>query len=65
MSTWIDGHFVGEQKLPVRTALAPFETMGARSGELPLWDLHLWLLHFLVIWGMILVAMPLEQEIQS
>jgi len=41
MSTWIDGHFVGEQALPQRTALAPFETMGARSGELPLWDLHL------------------------
>ena len=41
MSTWIDGHFVGEQKLPVRTSLAPFETMGARSGELPLWNLHL------------------------
>ena len=41
MSTWIDGHFVGEQKLPVRTGLAPFETMGAVHGSVPLWPHHL------------------------
>lgn len=41
MSTWIDGHFVGEQKLPPRTSFAPFETMGAAHGDLPLWPHHL------------------------
>lgn len=40
MTTWIDGALVGEQRLPQRTGVAPFETIGARSGALPLWDLH-------------------------
>lgn len=41
MSMWIDGHFVGEQKLPPRSGLAPFETMGAVHGDVPLWPHHL------------------------
>lgn len=41
MTAWVDGQFVGDGQLPRRTGIAPFETMGARGGELPLWDHHL------------------------
>lgn len=41
MTAWVDGQFVGDAAMPNRVGIAPFETMGARSGELPLWDLHL------------------------
>jgi para-aminobenzoate synthetase/4-amino-4-deoxychorismate lyase len=41
MNAWVDGTFVPAAALPRRTAVAPFETMGARSGDVPLWDLHL------------------------
>ncbi len=41
MSTWLDGASVGDGRLPPRTGIAPFETMGARAGAVPLWDRHL------------------------
>ncbi|MBL8754406.1 MAG: aminotransferase class IV [Planctomycetes bacterium] len=41
MNAWLDGRFVPESRLPRRRAIAPFETMGARGGDVPLWDLHL------------------------
>lgn len=41
MTTWIDGRFAGADPLPARIGIAPFETMGARAGALPLWPLHL------------------------
>jgi branched-subunit amino acid aminotransferase/4-amino-4-deoxychorismate lyase len=40
MTAWLDGSIVGDGQLPKRTGVAPFETMGAEGGELPLWDLH-------------------------
>lgn len=41
MTAWLDGRMVPESALPRRVGTAPFETMGARQAELPLWDLHL------------------------
>jgi branched-subunit amino acid aminotransferase/4-amino-4-deoxychorismate lyase len=41
VTVWVDGVVVGDRDVPVRTGIAPFETMGAVGGELPLWDLHL------------------------
>lgn len=43
MNVWIDGRFVASTDLPPLRAgsVAPFETMGAREGLVPLWDLHL------------------------
>lgn len=43
MTIWVDGSLLPADAAPVRDAgaLSPFETMGARGGELPLWDDHL------------------------
>lgn len=41
MTAWLDGRVVAESALPRRAGTAPFETMGAKHGGLPLWDLHL------------------------
>lgn len=41
MTAWVDGRIVADGALPRRAGVAPFETMGARVGELPLWDRHL------------------------
>lgn len=41
MTAWVDGQLVADGALPRRAGVAPFETMGARGGELPLWDRHL------------------------
>lgn len=41
MNAWCDGAFVAESALPARTGPAPFETMGALAGGIPLWELHL------------------------
>lgn len=41
MTAYVDGRLVGDGELPRRVGVAPFETMGASGGALPLWDLHL------------------------
>ena len=41
MNAWLDGRDVAESALPARDGTAPFETLGARGGELPLWERHL------------------------
>jgi branched-subunit amino acid aminotransferase/4-amino-4-deoxychorismate lyase len=41
VNAWCDGAFVPENALPARTGIAPFETMGAVAGGIPLWELHL------------------------
>lgn len=41
MTLWVDGRFVPGGDAPRRIGIAPFETMGAMDGELPLWDRHL------------------------
>ncbi len=43
MTAWLDGAFVPAGALPPPPphAISPFETMGARNAEVPLWDLHL------------------------
>jgi branched-subunit amino acid aminotransferase/4-amino-4-deoxychorismate lyase len=41
VTLWVDGRFVPGGDAPRRTGSAPFETMGAANGELPLWDRHL------------------------
>ncbi|MBL8732112.1 MAG: aminotransferase class IV [Planctomycetes bacterium] len=41
MTAWLDGRFVAVATLPKPDAVAPFETMAARAGELPLWPRHL------------------------
>jgi branched-subunit amino acid aminotransferase/4-amino-4-deoxychorismate lyase len=41
VTAWVDGQLVGDGALPRRAGVAPFETMGARDGALPLWDRHL------------------------
>ncbi|MCU0864082.1 MAG: aminotransferase class IV [Planctomycetes bacterium] len=41
MTNWIDGRFVADSSLPKRKGIAPFETMGAEGGEVPLWRHHL------------------------
>ncbi len=45
MNCWLDGRSVAASALPPRTGIAPFETMGARAAELPLWERHLTRLH--------------------
>lgn len=41
MTAYLDGQMVPDGALPPRTGVAPFETMGARAAELPLWEPHL------------------------
>jgi branched-subunit amino acid aminotransferase/4-amino-4-deoxychorismate lyase len=41
MNAWLDGRSVTESALPKRTGTAPFETIGASDGALPLWERHL------------------------
>jgi branched-subunit amino acid aminotransferase/4-amino-4-deoxychorismate lyase len=41
MTIWVDGRLLPGSELPKRTGMAPFETMGARRCEVPLWDLHM------------------------
>ena len=41
MTIWVDGQLLGGSDVPRTKAIAPFETMGARGGMLPLWPLHL------------------------
>jgi branched-subunit amino acid aminotransferase/4-amino-4-deoxychorismate lyase len=41
VTAWVDGKVVADGELPRRAGVAPFETMGARGGGLPLWDRHL------------------------
>lgn len=41
MTIWIDGELQGGSTVPRSKQFAPFETMGARGGDLPLWSRHL------------------------
>lgn len=41
MTAWVDGQIVAEAAVPKRMGIAPFETMGAAAGALPLWPDHL------------------------
>jgi branched-subunit amino acid aminotransferase/4-amino-4-deoxychorismate lyase len=41
VTAWVDGKVVADGALPRRAGVAPFETIGARGGGLPLWDRHL------------------------
>jgi para-aminobenzoate synthetase/4-amino-4-deoxychorismate lyase len=43
MSVWIDGRFLASPDVPGLDpgAVAPFETMGARTSQVPLWERHL------------------------
>lgn len=41
MTIWIDGNLQGGSTVPRSKQFAPFETMGAQAGELPLWPRHL------------------------
>ena len=41
MTIWVDGKLVGGNDMPRVKAVAPFETMGAVAGLVPLWDLHM------------------------
>ncbi len=43
MSIWVDGKFLGADAAPKPAAgvVAPFETIGAHGGDLPLWPRHL------------------------
>lgn len=41
MTIWIDGKFLGGTSVPRSHAIAPFETMGAHLGQLPLWERHI------------------------
>ncbi|GEM_PF-1501559 len=40
MSVWIDGELCGGTRVPRGEGFAPFETMGARGAEVPLWPRH-------------------------
>ena len=40
MTVWIDGRFLGGSSVPRSRGVAPFETMGARRGQVPLWERH-------------------------
>jgi branched-subunit amino acid aminotransferase/4-amino-4-deoxychorismate lyase len=40
-AVWCDGRVIAAGELPPAVGVAPFETMGATAGEMPLWDLHL------------------------
>lgn len=41
MTIWVDGKLLGGTDVPRSKAAAPFETMGAVAGVVPLWSLHL------------------------
>lgn len=41
MTIWVDGELLAGNDVPRSRAFAPFETMGAHSGAVPLWDRHL------------------------
>ncbi|MFN3241280.1 MAG: aminotransferase class IV [Planctomycetota bacterium] len=41
MTIWIDGELQGGSTVPRSKAIAPFETMGAHDGDVPLWSRHL------------------------
>src|SRR5690606_28013096 len=41
MTIWIDGELLGGTDVPRTKAIAPFETMGAVQGTVPLWSQHL------------------------
>ena len=41
MTVWIDGDLLGGDAVPRGDGFAPFETMGARGGDVPLWSRHL------------------------
>lgn len=41
MTVWVDGALLGGDAVPRSSAVAPFETMGAVGGSLPLWSRHL------------------------
>jgi branched-subunit amino acid aminotransferase/4-amino-4-deoxychorismate lyase len=41
MNAWLDGRSITQSALPKRVGTAPFETMGAMGGALPLWERHL------------------------
>ncbi len=43
MMAWLDGEFVTTARLPRPDpdVIAPFETMGAKAAQVPLWDRHL------------------------
>ena len=41
MTVWVDGKFVADEQAPEPgSSVAPFETMGAHAGTLPLWPEH-------------------------
>lgn len=41
MTIWVDGALLGGSTVPRSRSIAPFETMGARGAEVPLWSRHL------------------------
>jgi branched-subunit amino acid aminotransferase/4-amino-4-deoxychorismate lyase len=41
MTIWVDGKLLGGNDVPRSKAVAPFETMGAVAGSVPLWPLHM------------------------
>ena len=41
MTVWVDGELRGGDAVPRGDGFAPFETMGARGAEVPLWARHL------------------------
>ena len=41
MTIWVDGKVLGGNDVPRSKAIAPFETMGAVGGQVPLWSHHL------------------------
>ena len=41
MTVWVDGELRGGDAVPRSDGFAPFETMGARGGDVPLWSRHL------------------------
>ncbi|MEC8652085.1 MAG: aminotransferase class IV, partial [Planctomycetota bacterium] len=40
MTIWVDGELLGGATVPRSSSVAPFETMGARGAEVPLWPRH-------------------------
>ncbi len=41
MTIWVNGKLLGGNDVPRSKAAAPFETMGAVAGSVPLWPLHM------------------------
>ena len=41
MTIWVDGALRGGSSVPRSSSFAPFETMGARDAEVPLWSRHM------------------------